>query len=171
MLCFTFLMLWLLFILSFYSIYELNFYYPRIEGSVIDMAALLLLTLIFVKKKKKKLLPLMMKMRTSKGQGAGMMVSYTSASLQVRVNCKIFLFFNRNRGVKFETLQQPSNETLLFFSEVYADPNHSSYEALEFVSGVSTTFTPKVCKTNCVFFINTIMHITIGLNILCSWKI
>ena len=32
----------------------MNFYYPRIEGSVIDMAALLLLTLIFVKKKKKK---------------------------------------------------------------------------------------------------------------------
>ncbi len=30
----------------------MNFYYPRIEGSVIDMAALLLLTLIFVKKKK-----------------------------------------------------------------------------------------------------------------------
>ncbi|GMN39067.1 hypothetical protein TIFTF001_008293 [Ficus carica] len=29
--------------------------------------------------------------------------------------------------------------------EVYADPSHSSYEALRFVSGVTTTFTPKVC--------------------------
>ncbi|CAI0471600.1 unnamed protein product [Linum tenue] len=28
-------------------------------------------------------------------------------------------------------------------SEVYADPNHSCYEALNFVSGVGTTFTPK----------------------------
>ncbi|KAK6231525.1 hypothetical protein QUC31_011192 [Theobroma cacao] len=28
-------------------------------------------------------------------------------------------------------------------SEVYADPSHSSYEALIFVSGVTTTFTPK----------------------------
>ncbi|PON32464.1 Peroxiredoxin-like FAM213/AAED [Parasponia andersonii] len=27
--------------------------------------------------------------------------------------------------------------------EVYADPSHSSYEALRFVSGVTTTFTPK----------------------------
>eukprot|EP00262_Sarcandra_glabra_P002073 TRINITY_DN1232_c0_g1_i2.p1 TRINITY_DN1232_c0_g1~~TRINITY_DN1232_c0_g1_i2.p1 ORF type:complete len:267 (-),score=49.70 TRINITY_DN1232_c0_g1_i2:304-1104(-) len=29
-----------------------------------------------------------------------------------------------------------------FKGEVYADPNHSSYEALSFVSGISTTFTP-----------------------------
>ena len=29
-------------------------------------------------------------------------------------------------------------------SEVYADPNHASYEALKFASGVSVTFTPKV---------------------------
>lgn len=38
------------------------------------------------------------------------------------------------------------NLTLFFivFSEVYVDPNHSSYDALKFVSGVSTTFTPKV---------------------------
>ncbi|KAJ0027325.1 hypothetical protein Pint_35548 [Pistacia integerrima] len=32
---------------------------------------------------------------------------------------------------------------LLFVSEIYADPSHSSYDALRFVSGVSTTFTPK----------------------------
>lgn len=63
---------------------------------------------------------------------------------------------------------QLSNEDLLFFSEVYADPNHSSYKALEFVSGVLTTFTPKVCKRNCLFFINTIMHINIGLKMTCS---
>ncbi|WRX23180.1 Peroxiredoxin-like 2A/B/C - like 3 [Theobroma cacao] len=30
-----------------------------------------------------------------------------------------------------------------FKGEVYADPSHSSYEALIFVSGVTTTFTPK----------------------------
>ncbi|XP_034219531.1 thioredoxin-like protein AAED1, chloroplastic isoform X2 [Prunus dulcis] len=30
-----------------------------------------------------------------------------------------------------------------FKGEVYADPSHSSYEALRFVSGVLTTFTPK----------------------------
>ncbi|XP_010516984.1 PREDICTED: thioredoxin-like protein AAED1, chloroplastic [Camelina sativa] len=30
-----------------------------------------------------------------------------------------------------------------FKGEVYADPNHASYEALEFVSGVTVTFTPK----------------------------
>lgn len=47
---------------------------------------------------------------------------------------------------------QLSDETLLLFSEVYADPNHSSYEALEFVSGVLTTFTPKVCKINRVLY-------------------
>lgn len=35
------------------------------------------------------------------------------------------------------------SEQTKFKGEVYADPNHSSYEALEFVSGVSTTFTPK----------------------------
>ncbi|XP_006381516.1 thioredoxin-like protein AAED1, chloroplastic isoform X2 [Populus trichocarpa] len=29
------------------------------------------------------------------------------------------------------------------FKGVYADPSHSSYKALQFVSGVSTTFTPK----------------------------
>lgn len=34
-------------------------------------------------------------------------------------------------------------EQTKFKGEVYADPNHSSYEALRFVSGVSTTFTPK----------------------------
>lgn len=33
-----------------------------------------------------------------------------------------------------------------FSPEVYADPDHSSYEALKFVSGVFSTFTPKVCK-------------------------
>ncbi|KAJ4825973.1 hypothetical protein Tsubulata_007740 [Turnera subulata] len=31
----------------------------------------------------------------------------------------------------------------LVATEVYADPSHSSYEALKFVSGVTTTFTPK----------------------------
>ncbi|KAF5184355.1 Thioredoxin-like protein aaed1 protein [Thalictrum thalictroides] len=30
-----------------------------------------------------------------------------------------------------------------FKGEVYADPTHSSYEAFSFVSGISTTFTPK----------------------------
>ncbi|KAK7285110.1 hypothetical protein RJT34_19869 [Clitoria ternatea] len=30
-----------------------------------------------------------------------------------------------------------------FEGEIYADPSHSSYEALNFVSGVLTTFTPK----------------------------
>ncbi|GAB4833719.1 hypothetical protein Ancab_031967 [Ancistrocladus abbreviatus] len=30
-----------------------------------------------------------------------------------------------------------------FKGEVYADPSHLSYEALRFISGVSTTFTPK----------------------------
>ncbi|GLT89676.1 hypothetical protein SLE2022_076530 [Rubroshorea leprosula] len=34
-------------------------------------------------------------------------------------------------------------EQTKFQGEVYADPSHSSYEALRFVSGVSTTFTPK----------------------------
>ncbi|KAG6643050.1 thioredoxin-like protein AAED1, chloroplastic [Carya illinoinensis] len=34
-------------------------------------------------------------------------------------------------------------EQTKFKGEVYADPTHSSYEALQFVSGVSTTFTPK----------------------------
>ncbi|XP_071910461.1 thioredoxin-like protein AAED1, chloroplastic isoform X1 [Coffea arabica] len=33
-------------------------------------------------------------------------------------------------------------EQTKFRGEVYADPSHSSYEALRFVSGVSTTFTP-----------------------------
>ncbi|WVZ07962.1 hypothetical protein V8G54_021308 [Vigna mungo] len=32
--------------------------------------------------------------------------------------------------------------TLLPLLEIYADPTHSSYEALQFVSGVFTTFTP-----------------------------
>ena len=36
------------------------------------------------------------------------------------------------------------NGILFYISEVYADPSHSSYEALRFVSGVSTTFTPGV---------------------------
>ncbi|KAK4583432.1 hypothetical protein RGQ29_026246 [Quercus rubra] len=35
------------------------------------------------------------------------------------------------------------SEQTKFKGEVYADPNHSSYKALEFVSGVLTTFTPK----------------------------
>ncbi|KAH9624739.1 hypothetical protein KSS87_009007, partial [Heliosperma pusillum] len=34
-------------------------------------------------------------------------------------------------------------EQTKFKGEVYADPDHSSYEALRFVSGVTTTFTPK----------------------------
>ncbi|CAL2267866.1 unnamed protein product [Prunus armeniaca] len=34
-------------------------------------------------------------------------------------------------------------EQTKFKGEVYADPSHSSYEALRFVSGVLTTFTPK----------------------------
>ncbi|XP_021765855.1 uncharacterized protein LOC110730376 isoform X2 [Chenopodium quinoa] len=34
-------------------------------------------------------------------------------------------------------------EQTTFGGEVYADPNHSSYGALNFVSGASTTFTPK----------------------------
>ncbi|KAG7964607.1 hypothetical protein I3843_09G178900 [Carya illinoinensis] len=34
-------------------------------------------------------------------------------------------------------------EQTKFKGEVYADSTHSSYEALQFVSGVSTTFTPK----------------------------
>ncbi|XP_021899423.1 thioredoxin-like protein AAED1, chloroplastic isoform X3 [Carica papaya] len=34
-------------------------------------------------------------------------------------------------------------EQTKFKGEVYADPSHSSYEALKFVSGASTTFTPK----------------------------
>ncbi|CAN8284930.1 unnamed protein product [Cochlearia groenlandica] len=34
-------------------------------------------------------------------------------------------------------------EQTKFEGEVYADPNHASYEALGFVSGVSVTFTPK----------------------------
>ncbi|CAA7042176.1 unnamed protein product [Microthlaspi erraticum] len=34
-------------------------------------------------------------------------------------------------------------EQTKFEGEVYADPNHASYEALKFVSGVSVTFTPK----------------------------
>ncbi|KAK9193109.1 hypothetical protein WN944_003806 [Citrus x changshan-huyou] len=37
------------------------------------------------------------------------------------------------------------SEQTKFKGEVYADPNHSSYEALSFVSGVLVTFTPKVC--------------------------
>ncbi|XP_022143710.1 thioredoxin-like protein AAED1, chloroplastic [Momordica charantia] len=35
------------------------------------------------------------------------------------------------------------SEQTKFQGEVYADPAHSSYEALQFVSGVTTTFTPK----------------------------
>ncbi|XP_050230571.1 thioredoxin-like protein AAED1, chloroplastic [Mercurialis annua] len=35
------------------------------------------------------------------------------------------------------------SEQTKFKGEVYADPSHASYEALEFVSGVATTFTPK----------------------------
>uniref|UniRef100_A0A2P2JG35 Uncharacterized protein n=2 Tax=Rhizophora mucronata TaxID=61149 RepID=A0A2P2JG35_RHIMU len=35
------------------------------------------------------------------------------------------------------------SEQTKFKGEVYADPNHSSYEALGFVYGVSSTFTPK----------------------------
>ncbi|XP_062003185.1 thioredoxin-like protein AAED1, chloroplastic [Rosa rugosa] len=35
------------------------------------------------------------------------------------------------------------SEKTKFKGEVYADPSHSSYEALRFVSGVTTTFTPK----------------------------
>ncbi|KAJ8753958.1 hypothetical protein K2173_001856 [Erythroxylum novogranatense] len=35
------------------------------------------------------------------------------------------------------------SEQTKFKGEVYADPTHSSYDALKFVSGVSTTFTPK----------------------------
>lgn len=35
------------------------------------------------------------------------------------------------------------SEQTKFKGEVYADPSHSSYKALQFVSGVSTTFTPK----------------------------
>ncbi|VVB11050.1 unnamed protein product [Arabis nemorensis] len=34
-------------------------------------------------------------------------------------------------------------EQTKFEGEVYADPDHASYEALKFVSGVSVTFTPK----------------------------
>ncbi|KAF8006094.1 hypothetical protein BT93_K0405 [Corymbia citriodora subsp. variegata] len=34
------------------------------------------------------------------------------------------------------------SEQTKFQGEVYADPSHSSYEALRFVSGVTTTFTP-----------------------------
>ncbi|KAL8036149.1 hypothetical protein ABFX02_12G140700 [Erythranthe guttata] len=34
------------------------------------------------------------------------------------------------------------SEQTKFKGEVYADPSHSSYEALKFVSGVATTFTP-----------------------------
>ncbi|XVF55405.1 hypothetical protein PTKIN_Ptkin06aG0033500 [Pterospermum kingtungense] len=34
-------------------------------------------------------------------------------------------------------------EQTKFKGEVYADPNQSSYEALRFVSGITTTFTPK----------------------------
>ncbi|KAG8484023.1 hypothetical protein CXB51_023245 [Gossypium anomalum] len=34
-------------------------------------------------------------------------------------------------------------EQTKFKGEVYADPSHSSYNALRFVSGVTTTFTPK----------------------------
>jgi len=37
--------------------------------------------------------------------------------------------------------------TLLPLAEIYADPTHSSYEALQFVSGVLTTFTPNVSHT------------------------
>ncbi|XP_061964027.1 thioredoxin-like protein AAED1, chloroplastic isoform X1 [Populus nigra] len=35
------------------------------------------------------------------------------------------------------------SEQTKFKGEVYADPSHSSYKALQFVSGVSTIFTPK----------------------------
>ncbi|KAM5559934.1 hypothetical protein ABKV19_021224 [Rosa sericea] len=35
------------------------------------------------------------------------------------------------------------SEQTKFRGEVYADPSHSSYEALRFVSGITTTFTPK----------------------------
>lgn len=33
---------------------------------------------------------------------------------------------------------------ICLLAEIYADPNHSSYDALQFVSGIATTFTPVV---------------------------
>ncbi|KAF5940768.1 hypothetical protein HYC85_021935 [Camellia sinensis] len=39
------------------------------------------------------------------------------------------------------------SEQTKFKGEVYADPSYSSYKALRFVSGVSTTFTPGVCRS------------------------
>ncbi|RVW39696.1 Thioredoxin-like protein AAED1, chloroplastic [Vitis vinifera] len=47
---------------------------------------------------------------------------------------------------------------LLLVSEVYADPSHSSYEVLGFVSGVLSTFTPQVLKKCCRFKDYTIVH-------------
>uniref|UniRef100_A0A9I9CG17 Uncharacterized protein n=1 Tax=Cucumis melo TaxID=3656 RepID=A0A9I9CG17_CUCME len=38
------------------------------------------------------------------------------------------------------------SEQTKFQGEVYADPAHSSYEALNFVSGFTTTFTPKAAR-------------------------
>ncbi|KAM7468147.1 hypothetical protein LguiB_015709 [Lonicera macranthoides] len=44
------------------------------------------------------------------------------------------------KGDEFRTITKKKKFSV---SEVYADPSYSSYEALSFVSGVSTTFTPK----------------------------
>lgn len=50
------------------------------------------------------------------------------------------------------TASQSQNFILFYcISEVYADPTHSSYEALRFVSGVTTTFTPRVRNISCSF--------------------
>lgn len=48
---------------------------------------------------------------------------------------------------------------LFLVVEVYADPSYSSYEALRFVSGVSTTFTPGVRKRSCALYIFLRIHL------------
>ncbi|KAD0027276.1 hypothetical protein E3N88_44893 [Mikania micrantha] len=40
------------------------------------------------------------------------------------------------------SVDQHNDEYFLFVAEVYADPSYASYKALNFVSGVTTTFTP-----------------------------
>lgn len=51
----------------------------------------------------------------------------------------------------------------MYIAEVYADPNHSSYDALEFAFGLFSTFTPSVTLTGlsfacCVVYVPQQIH-------------
>lgn len=54
-------------------------------------------------------------------------------------------------------------QRFILISEVYADPSYRSYEALRFVSGITTTFTPGVCKLDQCSLSLTFMYSNSGL--------